>query len=142
MDAAAPTEVVEDIVEIVEVLTRVGSVAPQGWSSLHAEAQSLFDPQPTTHWVLYSVQRVFGGIRGNAIGADAAIRQRIGIAGVGVCTEGVASLLRADERAFADLRGAPLFCRGSANISQERSRRLTSCAQGDRTGVNGLRDGD
>lgn len=45
VEAAAPPVVVEDIVEIVLVLTLVGFCAPQGWSSTQAAAQVLSEPQ-------------------------------------------------------------------------------------------------
>lgn len=41
-------------VELVS-LTGLGSVAPQGWSCLHALAQLLSEPQPFSHWLPHSV---------------------------------------------------------------------------------------
>lgn len=49
-------------VELV-LLAGLGSVAPQGWSCLHALAQLLSWPQAVTHWFPHSVQTKYGRVR-------------------------------------------------------------------------------
>lgn len=52
----AELEVAEAVAVELVVLGGLGSVAPQGWSCLHALAQVASFPHAFTHWLPHSVQ--------------------------------------------------------------------------------------